>query len=135
MDSWFSHFRALPFHNIQMSWLMQLQDSRLHNPLVFYKTYIQTSRFLLSAFFASSEFSRYKKLVSAFPRFSKDDIFQSFSFAILQVVVFHVSGFLSSQLSWFSLSLGPEGTLLYIRDWLPYTCVGCRLRGSASSCI
>ena len=86
-------------------------------------------------FFASSEFSRYRKLVSAFPRFSKDDIFQSFSFAILQVVVFHVSGFLSSQLSWFSLSLGPEGTLLYIRDWLPYTCVGCRLRGSASSCI
>ena len=50
MDSWFSHFRALPFRNIQMSWLMQLQDSRLRNPLVYYKTYIQTSRFLLSAF-------------------------------------------------------------------------------------
>ena len=141
-----AHFRNLWIHGFHIFGLSHFTISRCRGWCnckilaftilwFFIKRTYRRRDFCCLRFFASSEFSRYKKLVSAFPRFSKDDIFQSFSFAILQVVVFHVSGFLSSQLSWFSLSLGPEGTLLYIRDWLPYTCVGCRLRGSASSCI
>ena len=133
MDSRFSHFRALPFRNIQMSWLMQLQDSSLHNPLFFFtkRTYRRRDFFCLR-FRASSEFSRYRKLVSAFLGFPRGCIFQSFSFVILQVVAFHVSGFSSSQLSWFSLYLCPKGALLYIHDCLPNTFVSCRLRGCAS---